>query len=34
MRAVIVLLAVLALPALGAEKKLTLLLTGDNGAKC
>ncbi len=33
MRALTVLLAVLALPAVGAEKKLTLLFTGDNGGE-
>ena len=33
MRALTVLLGVLALPALGAEKKLTLLFTGDNGGE-
>ena len=33
MRALTMLLAVAALPAVGAEKKLTLLFTGDNGGE-
>jgi len=32
-RAVVLLLAVLALPAVGAEKRLTLVFEGDNGGE-